>query len=142
MIQLLFGSLKKFFGDFGGDRDCDCRGDREIVGVDRGLVARRGRLVSDILRYRFQHHQRRSLDRRVADGLHLRPDVGDGYDSWQHEPIARHNSPGTIRERPMSKTSAIAWTFTQTEIFWNVFLWILAMGIVEVNTQSGWSFLA
>ncbi|WP_442509999.1 hypothetical protein SH528x_001603 [Novipirellula sp. SH528] len=95
---MFYGSLQKFFGDFGGDRDCDCRGDREIVGVNRGLIARRGRLISDILRHRCQHHHRRILDHRVVDGLYRRPDVGDGYDSWQHEPIARHQSGDTDKQ--------------------------------------------
>ena len=35
--------------------------------------------------------------------------------------------PATIRVTPMSKTSAITWTFAQTMIFWSVFLWIMPM---------------
>ncbi len=53
-----------------------------------------------------------------------------------------HQSPAAIRATPMSKTSAIVWTFTQTAIFWGVFLWILPMGIIEFQTRTGWPFLA
>lgn len=50
--------------------------------------------------------------------------------------------PATIRATPMTRTSAIAWTFTQTAIFWGIFLWILPMGIIEFQSRTDWPFLA
>lgn len=47
-------------------------------------------------------------------------------------------SPATIRVTPMSKTSALAWTFAQTLVFWSVFLWIIPKGIMEVEHHIGW----
>ncbi|GAA5507705.1 isoprenylcysteine carboxylmethyltransferase family protein [Novipirellula caenicola] len=49
-----------------------------------------------------------------------------------------HQTPATIRETPLNRTSAIVWTFTQTAIFWSVFLWILPEGIVEFQTRLHW----
>ncbi len=43
-----------------------------------------------------------------------------------------------IRETPMKQSAAIAWTMLQIIIFWSVFLWILPMGIVEVEKIFEW----
>lgn len=48
-------------------------------------------------------------------------------------------TPATIRATPMSKTSAVAWTFAQTILFWGAFLWILPKGILELGQHLDWS---
>lgn len=42
-------------------------------------------------------------------------------------------SPATIRVTTMNRMQAILWTLGQTAIFWGTFLWVLPMGIVEVE---------
>lgn len=46
--------------------------------------------------------------------------------------------PATIRVTPMSYRVAIAWTIGQTAIFWTVFLYVLPMGIVELEQGLRW----
>ena len=46
-------------------------------------------------------------------------------------------SPATIRVTAMKKTTALAWTFAQTVVFWSVFLWIFPKGIVEAQHRVG-----
>lgn len=46
----------------------------------------------------------------------------------------------TIRETRLNPMSAVFWTLLQTSIFWSVFLWILPMGIAEVQTRIGIGF--
>ena len=48
-----------------------------------------------------------------------------------------HQSPATIRVTPMTRNAAIFWTLGQTVIFWGTFLWVLPMGIVELERQIG-----
>lgn len=47
--------------------------------------------------------------------------------------------PATIRVAAMSRVQAAAWTIAQTVIFWSAFLWILPMGIVEMEHLLDWS---
>lgn len=48
-------------------------------------------------------------------------------------------SPATIRVTAMNVPTALAWTFVETSFFWSLFLWILPMGIVELEDRLGWS---
>lgn len=47
--------------------------------------------------------------------------------------------PATIRTVNMNKTVAVVWTFAQTTVFWCVFLWVLPMGLVELQGRLGLS---
>ena len=47
-------------------------------------------------------------------------------------------SPATIRVASMSPAVATALTLGQTVIFWGTFLWVLPMGIVELQLRLGW----
>ncbi|EKK04385.1 protein-S-isoprenylcysteine O-methyltransferase [Rhodopirellula baltica SH28] len=47
-------------------------------------------------------------------------------------------SPMTIRIASMSPQVALAMTLAQTVIFWGTFLWVLPMGIVELQQRLGW----
>ncbi|EMI25610.1 methyltransferase family protein [Rhodopirellula europaea] len=47
-------------------------------------------------------------------------------------------SPATIRVASMSSAVATALTLGQTVIFWGTFLWVLPMGIVELQIRLGW----
>ncbi|MEM1225854.1 MAG: isoprenylcysteine carboxylmethyltransferase family protein [Planctomycetota bacterium] len=42
-------------------------------------------------------------------------------------------TPATIRVTRMTRPSALFWTLGQTVIFWGVFLWVLPLGIVELQ---------
>src|SRR6056297_310928 len=46
-------------------------------------------------------------------------------------------SPATIRVTAMQRWHAVLWTLGQTVIFWSVFLWVLPMGIVELERYCG-----
>lgn len=46
-------------------------------------------------------------------------------------------SPATIRVTAMKRSQAVLWTLGQTAIFWGVFLWVLPMGIVELEGYCG-----
>ncbi|XZE56701.1 methyltransferase family protein [Planctomycetaceae bacterium SH139] len=46
-------------------------------------------------------------------------------------------SPATIRVTAMERWHAVLWTLGQTVIFWSVFLWVLPMGIVELEGYCG-----
>lgn len=46
-------------------------------------------------------------------------------------------SPATIRVTAMQRWQAVLWTLGQTVIFWSVFLWVLPMGIVELEHDCG-----
>ncbi len=48
-------------------------------------------------------------------------------------------SPATIRVTPMRPRRAVVWTMLQTVIFWGAFLWVLPMGIMEVEDRLGLS---
>ena len=50
-----------------------------------------------------------------------------------------NQSPATFRAIPMSKRTAVAWTFTQIIIFWGVFLWVIPMAILDLETRFGLS---
>ena len=45
-------------------------------------------------------------------------------------------SPSAIRVTPMSRPTAVLWTLGQTIIFWGTFLWVVPLGILEVERQS------
>lgn len=51
---------------------------------------------------------------------------------------AANQSPAAIRVVPMNTKSAAFWTFFQIVIFWSVLLWIMPMGIAELQRQIGW----
>lgn len=46
-------------------------------------------------------------------------------------------SPATIRVTRMDRRAAVCWTLGQTVIFWATFLWVLPLGIVELEGQLG-----
>lgn len=46
-------------------------------------------------------------------------------------------SPATIRVTAMQRSQAVLWTLGQTVIFWSVFLWVLPMGIFELERNCG-----
>jgi protein-S-isoprenylcysteine O-methyltransferase Ste14 len=46
-------------------------------------------------------------------------------------------SPATIRVTVMQRPQAVLWTLGQTLVFWGVFLWVLPMGIVELEHHCG-----
>ncbi|TWU15470.1 methyltransferase family protein [Allorhodopirellula heiligendammensis] len=46
-------------------------------------------------------------------------------------------SAATIRVTAMNRPAAVLWTLGQTMIFWSVFLWVLPMGIVELERYCG-----
>jgi len=48
-------------------------------------------------------------------------------------------SPATIRVTTMNRWPALLWTLGQTTIFWIAFLWILPMGIVELEQHIEWN---
>jgi len=48
-------------------------------------------------------------------------------------------SPATIRVTTMNRRAALFWTIGQTVIFWATFLWVLPMGIVEIEGHLGWA---
>ncbi len=47
-------------------------------------------------------------------------------------------SPAAIRVTSMPPTTAILWTLVQLFIFWSIFLWILPMGMNELEHHLGW----
>ena len=47
-------------------------------------------------------------------------------------------SPAAIRSATMSRRASVSWTLAQTFIFWGTFLWVLPMGIVELQQLMGW----
>jgi len=48
-------------------------------------------------------------------------------------------SPAIIRVTPMNRSAALLWTLGQTVIFWGTFLWVLPLGIVELERHLGWT---
>ena len=48
-------------------------------------------------------------------------------------------SPATIRATPMNRPVALLWTLSQTALFWGTFLWVLPLGIVEIEQHLGWT---
>ncbi|TWU54977.1 hypothetical protein Poly51_37260 [Rubripirellula tenax] len=46
-------------------------------------------------------------------------------------------SPATIRVTAMRRWQAVFWTLGQTVIFWGVFLFVLPMGVVELESHCG-----
>lgn len=48
-------------------------------------------------------------------------------------------SPAMIRVTPMTRLQAVLWTLGQTIIFWGIFLWVLPMGIAELEQIGGLS---
>ena len=50
-----------------------------------------------------------------------------------------NQSPATIRVVAMARPAAVSWTLGQTAIFWGTFLWVLPMGIIELERHLGWS---
>lgn len=47
-------------------------------------------------------------------------------------------SPAAIRAVPMNRGAAVLWTLGQTVVFWGAFLWVLPMGIVELQRHVDW----
>ena len=47
-------------------------------------------------------------------------------------------TPATFRVTPMDPMVAVFWTLGQTVIFWGTFLWVLPLGIVELEQHLAW----
>lgn len=45
-------------------------------------------------------------------------------------------TPATFRTTPMTSRQALAWSLAQLVVFWSVFLWILPMGILELQRKA------
>jgi hypothetical protein len=50
-----------------------------------------------------------------------------------------NRSPATIRVTPMTRKAAVLWTLGQTAICWATFLWVLPMGILELERHFGFA---
>lgn len=46
--------------------------------------------------------------------------------------------PTTIRPTSLTRISALLWTIGQTAMFWGLFLWLLPMGLMELEDHVGW----
>ncbi len=46
-------------------------------------------------------------------------------------------SPAAIRVTPMSRPTAVLWTLGQTIVFWGTFLWVIPLGILELERHGG-----